>query len=148
MPGRVQGTNTIFFIKKSKIPPNRCRDVTYGCIICDYHEGKTEWNQTWLTKGGDKINYPKDCGMPTADLLTMKLLNSVISTHNAKFMTIDIKNFYLNTQLKRCKYLWLKLDDIPKKVTQQYALADNATDDGWVYVKIWNRMYGFIRQGY
>ena len=42
--------------------------------------------------GGNLVNYPDDCGTPTADLLTIKLLrNSVISTNNAKFMTIDIK---------------------------------------------------------
>ena len=37
--------------------------------------------------GGDKIKYPGDCGISTADLLTVKLLlNSIISTPRAKFM--------------------------------------------------------------
>ncbi len=41
--------------------------------------------------GGNLVNYPYDCGTPTADLLSIKLLfNSVISTRNAKFMTIDV----------------------------------------------------------
>ena len=53
--------------------------------------------------------------MLTADLLSIKLLlNSVISTPNAKFMTMDIKNFYLNTPLKWYEYLLLKLDNIPE----------------------------------
>ena len=40
------------------------------------------------------MHYPGDCGTPTADLLTIKiLLNSVISTPTAKFMTIDIKRY-------------------------------------------------------
>jgi hypothetical protein len=44
--------------------------------------------------------------MPTADLLTIKLLiNSVISTAGAKFMTMDIKDFYLNTPMDRYKYM-------------------------------------------
>ena len=74
---------------------------------------------------GDKINYPKDYEMPTADILTIKLLlNSVISTPKAKFMTMHINNFYLNTPLKRYKYLWLKLANIPEYVTKQYELAD------------------------
>ncbi len=51
--------------------------------------------------GGNLINYPGDCGTPTAYLLTVKLLlNSVISAENAKFMTIDIKDFYLMTPMK------------------------------------------------
>ncbi len=49
--------------------------------------------------GGNFINYPDGCGTPTADLLTVKLMfNSVISMPNAKFMTIDIKDFYLRCQ--------------------------------------------------
>ena len=48
--------------------------------------------------GGDRTNCPFDYGTPTTELLTIKiLLNSVISTPGAKFMTIDISNFYLNT---------------------------------------------------
>ena len=41
-----------------------------------------------LTIGGDRINYLVDCRMPTVDLLTVKLLlNSVISTPEAQYMT-------------------------------------------------------------
>jgi hypothetical protein len=46
--------------------------------------------------GGDRVQCPGDAGAPTADLLTVKLLiNSIIFTPGAKFMTIDIKDFYL-----------------------------------------------------
>ena len=50
--------------------------------------------------GGNLVNYPDDCGTPNADLLTVKLLlNSIISTPNAKFMTIDLKDFYQLTPM-------------------------------------------------
>jgi hypothetical protein len=50
--------------------------------------------------GGNLVNYPDDCGTPTADLLTVKLLlNSIISTPNAKFMIIDLKDFYQLTPM-------------------------------------------------
>jgi len=53
----------------------------------------------------------------------MKLLvNSVISTPGAKFMTMDISNFYLMTPLKRKEYLRMKLSDIPEDVIKQYNL--------------------------
>jgi hypothetical protein len=32
IPGRNTGTNTIFFIKKNQVPPDRAKDVTYGLI--------------------------------------------------------------------------------------------------------------------
>ncbi len=44
------------------------------------------------------MHYPGDAGTPTADLLTVKLLiNRTISTLGTKFITMDIKDFYLNT---------------------------------------------------
>ncbi len=55
--------------------------------------------------GGNLINYPGNCGTPTADLLTVKLLlNSIISTPNAKFTSIDINDFNLNTPMACCEY--------------------------------------------
>ncbi len=49
---------------------------------------------------GNLINYPDDCGTPITDLLTVKLMfNSAASTPNAKFMTNDIKDFYLMTPM-------------------------------------------------
>ena len=65
--------------------------------------------------GGNLVNYPGDCGTPTADLLTVKLLlNSVVSTPNAKFMTLDLKDFYLMTPMKRYEYFRIKLNCSPK----------------------------------
>jgi hypothetical protein len=49
-----------------------------------------------LVAGGDRVHYPGNTATPTADLLTIKILiNSIISTAGAKFMTMDIKDFYL-----------------------------------------------------
>jgi hypothetical protein len=65
--------------------------------------------------GGNLVNYPDDCGTLTANLLAVKLmLNSIISTPNAKFMTIDLKDFYLLTPMSRYKYFRMKLELFPK----------------------------------
>ena len=42
MPGRVDGTDTLFFIDEEKIPRDRRNDVTYGRVVCDVREVKTE----------------------------------------------------------------------------------------------------------
>ena len=69
-------------------------DVTYGRVVVDYRPEKTNPYQTRLTVGGDRVNYPGDCGTHTVDLTTVKiLLNRIVSTINAKFMTIDEKDF-------------------------------------------------------
>jgi hypothetical protein len=45
------------------------KETTYGSFICDYKPHKTEKEQTRLTAGGDRINYPEDCSTPTADMI-------------------------------------------------------------------------------
>ncbi len=98
---RIEGTNTIFFVQKKDIPADRRRDVTYGKFVCEYKPNKTEQERTRFTVGGDKINYPGNCATPTGNLTLFKImLNSIISTQGARFMTLDIKNFYLNTPME------------------------------------------------
>ena len=87
-----------------------------------------------LTVGGDILTCPWDCSTPTVDMLTVKLLlNSIVSTLNAKFMSIDIKDSYLNTPMPRSEYMRLKLSDLPNYVIRHYNLAAKATKDGHVY---------------
>jgi hypothetical protein len=64
----------------------------------DIKDHKEEKERTGLTVGGDQIEYPGDKSSRTAGLTTAKILiNSVISTPSAKFLVIDINNFYLST---------------------------------------------------
>ena len=89
--GRVDGTDTMYFIHKHEVPQDRFKDVSCRKINCHYREGKAEPNQVRLTAGGDRINFPGDIGTPTADLLTVKLLiNNVLSTPWAEWFTMDI----------------------------------------------------------
>ena len=42
IPGMVTGTNTIFFINKSKVPAVRWRDITYGRVVVKYRPKKDD----------------------------------------------------------------------------------------------------------
>ena len=138
MPGQVTSTNTIFFVNKKDVPVDRCCDVTYGRGVVNYIPEKEDPYRTRLTVGRDRVNYPYDCGTPTVDLDTVKyLLNSLISTPLAKFMTINIKDFYLCTLVTRFEYMRLKISDLPDDAVRHYKLADKVTKDGYVYVEIW-----------
>jgi hypothetical protein len=98
-------TKIIFFVNKQEILKDCQGDVTYGRIVCVYQDSKKDKYCTRITMGGNLINYPGNCGTPTADLLAVKLLlNSIISMPNAKFMSIDIKDFYMNTPMACYKY--------------------------------------------
>ena len=101
LPGVFDGTNTFIFIYKNKVPDNRWKYVTYGRICANYCPEKSDPYRIRLTVGGNLINLPGDCRTPTANMFTVKiLLNTTISTTGAKFMTIDIRNFYLNTPME------------------------------------------------
>jgi hypothetical protein len=98
--------------------------------------------------GGDQVNYPGDAGTPTADLLTVKLLmNSIISTQGARFMTMDIKNFYSNTPMARYKYMQLKILDMLDDIIEHYKLCSIVTPDGHIYCEIQKGMYDLPQAG-
>ena len=148
LPNVVKGTDTIEFISRNDVPTDRFQDCTYVQIVCNERPEKADPNRVRITVGGNRINYPGDCGTPTADLLTVKLLlNSVVSTKGARFMTMDISNFYLMTPLKIKEYVKMKLDNFPEDVIEHYGLREKATPDGFVFVAVKRGMYGLPQAG-
>lgn len=144
--GRVEGTDTIKFIHRDQVP--RGRTVTYGRFVCLVRPQKAEPNRTRLTVGGDRVHYPGPVTTSTADLTTCKIhFNSVISTPNARFTGVDIKNFYLNTPLDRPEYMRIHFDLIPPEVVTHYKLDKIADKDGYVYIEINKGMYGLPQAG-
>ena len=65
----------------------------------------------------------------------------MISKTGARYMTLEIKDFYLNTPMKRSEYMYLRLRDLPKYFIKQYKLTAKTTKDGYVYIKICKYMY-------
>jgi hypothetical protein len=142
---RIQGTNTIFFIRKDQVPKGRT--CTYGRLVVDIRPHKEEKERTRLTVGGNLIHYPGGVSTKTAGLTTAKLLfNSTVSTPGAKFMCMDVKNFYLNTPMERFEYMRLPMAQIPDEIIQQYQL-NTLAHDGWIHVEIRKGMYGLPQAG-
>ena len=141
-------TNTIQFIRKHDIPQDRRKDITYGSFVCSVRSEKKEKNRTRFTVGGDRINYPGAVATPTADMLVAKLLfNSVISTKGARFMTIDISDFYLMTPLKRPEFIRISINDIPEEIIIEYKIRDIADSKGMVHIQANRGMYGLPQSG-
>ena len=70
-------------------------------MVTLWHQ-KEEEHRVQVTVGGEKIDYPSVTVTDTASLSTIKLLiNSVISTWHARFLTLDIQNYYYNTPMSR-----------------------------------------------
>jgi hypothetical protein len=64
----------------------------------------------------------------------------------ARFMTIDIKDFYFNTLMELFEYMRIPVDLIPDDIIQQYNL-EKYVDSGYMYVKITKGMYGLPQAG-
>jgi hypothetical protein len=142
---RVTGTDTIMFIRADQVPKGST--VTYGRFVCDVRPHKDETERTRLTVGGNLINYPYSVSTKTADLTTTKLLfNSVVSTPNAKYMCMDVKNFYLNSPMPRYEYMKIPVELIPAEIMTAYNLHEKV-HNGYVYIEIQKGMYGLPQAG-
>ena len=127
------------------MPSHRLKDVTYGQFVCTVRPEKAEQNRTRYVIGGDRINYPGEVATPTAEMLVAKMLfNSVVSTVGAKFTTMDISDFYLQTPLKRPEYIRMQLSDIPQEIIDEYKLLDKATN-GCIYIVATKGTSGLLR---
>ena len=80
--------------------------------------------------------------MRIADIKTSKILwNSVLSMEGAKFMGIDISNFYLGTPMDRYEYMKMPLALFPNHIVKQYNLGEKAKN-GFVYLELRKAIYG------
>lgn len=144
-PRTLSGTETMRFIHVHDMPAGRT--ATYLKIVAADKPNKIETKRIRFTVGGDRINFEGDASTKTAGIITVKcLLNSVVSTPTAKFMTIDITDFYLNTPMSKFEYMRIPVRDIPACIMEQYQLWDKV-HNGFVYVEISKGMYGIPHAG-
>jgi hypothetical protein len=121
IPGVSKGTDTIVFIHCKDIPHNRKCNVTYTRVCVNYCPEKEDLNCTQFTVGGNLLLYPGNCGAPTIDMITVKLhLNSIISTKNARYCTINLKDFYLNTPMDQLEHMCMKISNLPPNFIKAY----------------------------
>ena len=72
--------------------------VTYANIFVDYRPQKCDPDRVIITYGRNLIDYPDKLTTRTEDLTTTKiLLNSLLSTSEAKYICVDIKNISNHT---------------------------------------------------
>jgi len=145
LPGLVEGTDTLRFIRHDSKPNNRI--ASYCRTVCSINTNKAETHRVRLTYGGDRSDYTDDVSTPTVDITTVKIhLNSVISTPGAKYATLDLKNFYLNTPLDRPEYMRIPINIIPAIIIKHYNLSPLISNDH-IMVEIVKGIYGLPQAG-
>ena len=118
---------------------------TYANFICDYRPHKSEPYRIRLTVGGDRLDCPDDTSSPAASLLETKLLlNSTVSDAHlgARFMTMDLKDFFLATPMARSEYMRIHSKYFPPETRALYIIDSLIDYDGYVYVEFNKGMYG------
>ncbi len=134
-----QGTNSIFVMTHDEISCiPKGQTITYVCIVVDFRPQKMDPHCIRITAGGNLTKYPGKLSTRTANLTTSKLMwNSVLSTKDAQYMCLDIKNFYLSAPLNRYKYI---------KIQTQYNLKKLALN-GFVHLELRRAVWGLPQAG-
>jgi hypothetical protein len=137
---RIEVSNTIFSIPRQAVPKGKT--ITFGRFVVDIRPNKSEIQWVHLAVEGNLIQYPGDVSTLSADLTTSKgLWNSTISTDGARYMCLDVKNFYLGTPMDSFEYMRIPTKLIPHDINYQYYLPP-LVSDGHVYIEVHKGMYG------
>ena len=139
-----KGKNSVLVMKQVEIQKAYANNqkFTYAKIVVDYLPQKANPHRIRITAGGNLIKYKGNVSTRTADLTMSKLLwNSVLSTHNAKYMCLDIYFFYLTAALNYFEYMKMPLAVFPDWIKAQYNLEEHA-HNGQVYLRIERAVWG------
>ena len=140
------GTNTVLYVPKSSISANR--KVTYARMVSIIRPHKNEFNCVHVTVGSSILDYPDATTTNCARITTTKcLLNITISTPDARFMTLDIKDFYYGTPRARYEYMKLALDFFLDEIIEQYDLRSLVCPNDWIYMEIRKGVPGLKQAG-
>ena len=96
--------------------------------------------------GGDRFHYDGYVAAYTAEMSTVKILLQSVVSDDANFMTLDIKDFYLNSPLTRPEYIKIQVSSIPHEIMDKFGLLQYARN-GVVLFEITKGMYGLPQAG-
>jgi hypothetical protein len=136
------GTDTMRFISIREIPAQQ--KITCTKIVCADRPERTPPIRVRVTIGENLITYDGATSTKAAELPTSKIFaNSVISTPGCKFMTVDVKNFYLNTARmpeKDFAYMKMPMNVIPDDIKTHYKL-NKLEHNGAIYIEVSKGIY-------
>ena len=141
-------------IKFSNIPAPKKEFVTYYNRQCKtkIKNGETHYRVRGTYGGNKKSSYTGITASYQASMTTVKmLLNKTISDPASKWMTMDITDMYLHSDLPtdQWEYMVISLKDIPQEIISEFNLADFvAPGDNKIYLEVVKALYGMKQAGY
>ena len=70
----------------------------------------------------------------------------MVSTDDARYMCLDIKNFYLTAALEYYEYMRIPLSHFPAWTIEQYNLLEHAYN-GYLYIEMQQAVWGLPQAG-
>jgi hypothetical protein len=144
-----KGTNAMFVMTHLEVAQvlRDGKKFTFANPVVDYRPQKDDPNRIRITAMGNLVSYDGELSVRTADINTAKIhWNSVISNESAKYMCIDIKNFYLTAKLEYFEYMKIPFALFPNWIVEQYNL-DTHQKDGWVHLEMRKAVWGLPQAG-
>ncbi len=137
------GTDTIFVMDPKDVPNiPKNQPPTYAKVVIAYWLQKEDPYCIRITMGSNLINYPSELTTHTTDMMTAKLhWNSVLSTPNARYMCLGIRNFYLTATLDHNEYMKMPISLFPPWIVTQYDLL-NKVVGRYIYLQMRKAIWG------
>ena len=145
---RLFSSGTMHPILPTAQPLDRRKDTTYYNPQCK-EKSTPDGGKTFRirgTVGGDRLKYPGNVSAFTADMDVVKVLLHSVVSDNAKWLTADIKDYYLGTPLSRPEYMRIPLSLIPACIIDKHALQPFIYNDRILF-EINKGMYGLPQAG-
>ncbi len=144
-----KGTNTMFVMTHNEINQAVAAGFffTYMNPVVDYRPQKEDPYRIRITAGGNLINYESNASIRMADLDTAQIhWNSVVSTPLARYMCLNIKNFYLRVALEYFEYSRMPLSLFPAWIIEQYGMEKHALN-GYIHLEMRQAVWGLPQAG-
>ena len=146
---RLFESNTMRPIHIHEQPVHRRKDTSYYNPQIKEKEDAMG-NRTYRVRGtigGDRINYPGETSANTAAMPVVKILLQSVISDDSNWMTLDIKDYYLNTPLSRPEYIRIQHKLIPSSIMAQHKLEQFMSNNS-VLFEVNQGMYGLPQAGY
>jgi len=139
------GTDTLQFIHSSQLPAGK--KATHVRVRADFRKLKKDPYRVRWTVRGDLVDYNGNTSTLTLDLTASILFNSsVILTEGARFIAVDVSDFYLESELEEKEYMWIPVHLLDAETCAAYNL-DELIINGRVLTEINKGMYGLPQAG-
>ena len=138
-------TKSISWVRTGHLPAGR--KASYANIVGAVKYTPTPQFRVRIAYGGDQSDFDGPRSSATVDIPTVKcLLNSIVSDDDADFMTVDVKDFYINTILPRPEFMWMPLRLIPIEYRPKLGMEFLA-EDSRILLQVDKALYGLPQAG-